>query len=233
MQQQVLAFISTCCSERPAVLRPTDTGNLWSTLAKMVANSKLHDEHTSQPMFQQIVSIISTIVRLRRDLLVNNLPQLGHILSRLILCLRTTRHNLGAMQKSMVLDTFPQWITAEEPLTIREAKALARLLENINAKTVVRNNAAHQELQKAESLVKPFSKHASYILKAYVAVMNDPLCVLPLPIRKELRSGLFVLCGMVNDHSRDAIMVSLDVGGKLTLKSLWQEYEKQRYHGQG
>ncbi|KAF4605428.1 hypothetical protein EYR40_004212 [Pleurotus pulmonarius] len=233
MQQQVLAFISTCCSERPAVLRPTDTGNLWSTLAKMVANSKLHDEHTSQPMFQQIISIISTIVRLRRDLLVNNLPQLGHILSRLILCLRTTRHNLGAMQKSMVLDTFPQWITAEEPLTIREAKALARLLENINAKTVVRNNAAHQELQKAESLVKPFSKHASYILKAYVAVMNDPLCVLPLPIRKELQSGLFVLCGMVNDHSRDAIMVSLDVGGKLTLKSLWQAYEKQRYHGQG
>ncbi|KAF9499876.1 hypothetical protein BDN71DRAFT_1586526 [Pleurotus eryngii] len=233
MQQQILAFISICCSERPAVLRPTDTGNLWSTLAKMVANSKLHDGHTSHPMFQQIVAIIGTIVRLRRDLLVNNLPQLGHTLSRLLMCLRTTQHNLGAMQKSMVLDTFPQWIVADEPLTVREAKALARLLENINAKTVVRNNAAHQELQKAESLAKPFSKHATYILKAYVTVMNDPLCVLPLPIRKELRSGLFVLCGMVNDHSRDAIMVSLDVGGKLTLKSLWQEYEKQRYHGQG
>jgi hypothetical protein len=39
---------------------------------------------------------------------------------------------------------------------------------------------------------------------------------------------------MINEHSRDAMMVSaLDAGGKATMKALWKEYEKQRYVGKG
>lgn len=64
--------------------------------------------------------------------------------------------------------------------------------------------------------------------------MNDPLCVLTSDIRKELRPGLFALCDMLNDHSRDAMMMSvLDSNGKSTLKALWKDYEKQHYVGKG
>lgn len=115
---------------------------------------------------------------------------------------------------------------------------LGRLLESLNAKTTVRSfassSAVAAEPQKAESLAKPFSKHAAYVLEAYIEAMNDPLCVLSLEVRKELQPGMFALCGMVSEHSRDALMVSaLDTGGKATLKALWKDYEKQRYVGKG
>lgn len=112
---------------------------------------------------------------------------------------------------------------------------LGRLLESLNTKTTVRFLAsASAEPQKAESLAKPFSKHAAYVLETYIEAMNDPLCVLPLEVRKELQPGMFALCGMVSEHSRDSLMISaLDAGGKATLKALWTDYEKQRYVGRG
>lgn len=138
----------------------------------------------------------------------------------------------------MVTDTLPIWVNTAQPLGADEGKALARLLTTLTSKSIVRvhhhSSAALGDTQKAESLAKPFSKHAAYVLKAYIDAMNDPLCVLPLDLRNELQPGLFALCDMLSEHSRDAIMVSgLDVGGKTTMKSLWKEYEKQKYVGKG
>jgi ABC-type cobalamin transport system ATPase subunit len=134
----------------------------------------------------------------------------------------------------LVTDTLPRYINVKSPLGPEEAKLLARLLEMLASKTTVRINGTHMDSQKAESLAKPFSKHAAYVLKSYIEAMNDPLCIIPSNVRKELQSGLYALCGMMNDHSRDAMMVSaLDAGGKTTMKTLWKEYEKQRYIGKG
>jgi hypothetical protein len=88
--------------------------------------------------------------------------------------------------------------------------------------------------QKAESLSKPFAKHAAYVVTAYIDAVNDPLCVMRADVRRELEPGLFSLCEMMGAHSRDAVMVSaLDAGGKSVMKALWKEYEKQRYVGKG
>jgi hypothetical protein len=134
----------------------------------------------------------------------------------------------------MVTDTFPVWINGGHPLAAEEGRALARLLTTLTSKTIVRTHQSLADSQKAESLAKPFSKHAAYVLKSYVDAMNDPLCVMPLDIRKELQPGLFSLCDMISEHSRDAMMVSaLDAGGKATMKALWKEHEKQRYVGKG
>ncbi len=122
------------------------------------------------------------------------------------------------------------------PLGVDEAKALSRLLEMLTVKTLIRNHgaAAKAQTQKATSLAKPFSKHSAYVLKAYIEALNDPLCIVPSDVRKELKPGLYALCSMMSEHARDAVMVSgLDTGGKAVLKSLWKEYEKQRYAGQG
>jgi Urb2/Npa2 family len=89
-------------------------------------------------------------------------------------------------------------------------------------------------LNHSESLTKPFANHASYVLVAYVDAFNDPLCIVDMETRRELEQGLFALCEMVGEHSRDALMLSaLDSGGKTIMKSLWREYEKQRYVGKG
>jgi hypothetical protein len=111
---------------------------------------------------------------------------------------------------------------------------MARLLEALTTKSVARTHVSSGEVRRAESLAKPFSKHAAYVLKAYINAMNDPLCMLPSELRREIQPGLFSLCNMLNDHNRDAMMVSaLDAGGKVTMKTLWKEYEKQRYVGKG
>ncbi|KIK02308.1 hypothetical protein K443DRAFT_523442 [Laccaria amethystina LaAM-08-1] len=234
LRQQVLDFIAQHCSDRPTALRPLDIGGIWSLLCKFLAPSDVHDAHTSIENFHKIIAITSSIIRLRRDLVTPTLPHLGMVLRRLLLTIRACRSSLGAKQTNLVMDTQPRWINKAQPLGPQEGKALARVLETLNTKTTVRTHSSLIEAQKAESLAKPFSKHAAYVLKAYIEAMNDPLCALPLEMRKELYPGLFALCSTMNDHSRDAMMVSgLDAGGKATMKSLWKEYERQRYVGKG
>ncbi|KAG6891424.1 hypothetical protein C0992_007203 [Termitomyces sp. T32_za158] len=222
------------CTEQPAVLRMGDMGSIWSLITNFLAGSCVHDKDTTLEIFHKIINVISALIRLRRDLVIHTLPHLGSVLRQLLVIVRTVRPSLGIKQTSLVTDTLPRWLNAKQPIGVEEVRVLARLLETLTTKYMVRNNAPNSETQKAESLAKPFSKHATYVLKAYITVMNDPLCLLPSEHRKELQRGLYALCSMIGDHSRDAMMVSaLDTGGKLTMKALWKEYEKQRYVGKG
>ncbi|KDR84752.1 hypothetical protein GALMADRAFT_217814 [Galerina marginata CBS 339.88] len=235
LRLQVLELVSQQCSDQPAALRSLDAAGIWSLLFKYLAPSKVHDEDTEVNIFHKIISTISSLIRLRQDLVTRALPHLGLVLGQLVLSFRGCRPNLGGKQTALVMATQPRWISPTRPLAAEEAKALGRLLESLNIKTTVRvTTSFSHETQKAESLAKPFSKHAAYVLQAYIEAMNDPLCVLPLELRKELQPGLFALCGMISEHSRDSLMVSaLDAGGKTTLKALWKEYDKQRYVGKG
>jgi hypothetical protein len=216
-----------------------DLGSIWSLLDKILSGSSEHDATTAFPIFHHIVTIIGALVRLRRDLVVHTLPHLSLVLRQLMMLTRKIRPQLGAKQSKIVTDTFPSWLSTSQPLSPDEARALARLLTSLTTKTVPRTHAythpqTSTESQKAESLAKPFAKHASYVLVAYVDAFNDPLCIINAEMRRDLEPGLFALCEMVGEHSRDALMMSaLDSGGKTIMKSLWKEYEKQRYVGRG
>lgn len=251
LRLQVLDFIAHHCFERvriviqclgnvahsiqSATLRSLDLSSIWLLLFKSLSSSHEHDETTSTTTFHTIVGIVSALIRLRRDLVVCTLPHLGMILRQLIMAIRQLRPQLGRKQSKLVTDTLPMWINAASPLGTEEGKALARLFTTLTSKSIVRTHqTSSANNQKAESLAKPFSKHASYVLKAYIDAMNDPLCILPLDLRRELQPGLFALCDMLSEHSRDAMMVSLlDAGGKVIMKALWKEYEKQKYVGKG
>ncbi|KAI0042673.1 hypothetical protein FA95DRAFT_540396 [Auriscalpium vulgare] len=228
---QILKFVNAQCSDRPASIRALNMGTIWSLLARQLAGSAVHDPETDASIFHEIISISSALVRLRRDLVIHTLPHLTAVLRQLIAALRRPRANLGAKQARLVADTLPAWVRAGEPLGADEGRALARLLSTLTVKTLVR---VHGAAQTPEALAQPMSKHAAYVVLAYVEALNDPLCVLPADVRRELQPGLFVLCGMLNEHARDALMVSaLDASGKAAMKVLWREYEKQRYVGRG
>lgn len=207
---------------------------IWSILGQLLASSSEHDETTDPTVFQEIVNVVSALVRLRRDLVVNNLPHLGMILRRLTSALRAPRPQLGAKQTRLVMNTLPAWINAEKSMASDEAKALARLMTTLTTKTVVRIHGQNGEAQKPESLARPFSKHAAYVLTAYIEAVSDPLCHIATQVRKELQPGLFALCDMLGEYNRDAMMVSaLDANGKVMMKALWKEYERQKYVGRG
>lgn len=220
--------------QQPALIRQLDLSSVWSILGSCLEGSTVHESSTDKAAFHAIVSTISALIRLRRDLITSTLPHLAFTLRRLLLSLRHLRPQLGAKQSRLVTDTLPRWIHPGSALGADEAKALARLLTTLTTKTVVRGQAGGGEAGKAESLARPFAKHAAYVLQAYIEALNDPLCVLPADTRKELEPGLFALCEMMGEHSRDALMVaSLDTGGKTVLKTIWREYEKQKYVGRG
>ena len=204
----------------------------WTIISKLLSGSEKHDASTSVNIFQEIVGITSALIRYRRDLVLPALPHLSMVLQRLVTTIRTIRPGLGAKQGRTVTDSFPFWINSSQPLGISEAKVLSRLLVSLTTKTTVR--PVGQENQKMESLARPFGKHASYVLVAYVQAINDPLCVVYAATRKELYPGLFALCEMLSDHDREAMVLSaLDGGGKATMKTLWSDYKKQKYVGQG
>ncbi|KAF9451771.1 hypothetical protein P691DRAFT_698549 [Macrolepiota fuliginosa MF-IS2] len=227
-----LEFVVQHCSERPAALRSIDAGSIWTVLFRFLEPSEEHDAVTTPEIFHKIIASISALVRLRRDLLIPVLPHLGLILRRLLASIRSCRPQLGTKQTAMVIQTQPRWINAKQPLGWEEGRALARVLETLNVKTIIRSHTVN-DVQKTESLAKPFSKHAAYVLAAYIEALNDPLCVLGVEMRRELEPGLFTLCELMGEHARDALVVGLDASGKAALKMIWREYEKQRYVGKG
>ncbi|KAG1810124.1 Urb2/Npa2 family-domain-containing protein [Suillus plorans] len=229
-----LEFVARQCSDRPAALRPVDPGPIHVLLSKILSGSPTHDSTTTPAVFHASTTILNALVRLRRDLVVHVLPHLGMVLRQLVSCTRSLRPQLAAKQSRIVTDTLPSWIAPSEPLGVSEARALARLFTSLTTKSVPRVHMQPSAEQKAESLSKPFAKHAAYVLTAHIDAVNDPLCVTRADVRRELEPGLFSLCEMMGTHSRDAVMVSaLDAGGKSVMKALWKEYEKQRYIGKG
>ncbi|KAJ3919471.1 Urb2/Npa2 family-domain-containing protein [Lentinula edodes] len=223
------------CRDRPATLRQVDVSGVWLFIAKICAGAESHNPTTSVETFHCIVSITTALVRLRRDLVLLTIPHLGIVLRRLIQSMQSPRPSLGPKQSALVSRSLPFWINIRDPLGVEESNALSRLLESLNTKNVVRKlTTSTTTPSKAESLAKPFSKHAAYVIKAYVESLNNPLCELSTAVRKELQPGLYALCGMMNDFSRDTLMASAtDAGEKAIVKALWREYEKQRYVGKG
>ncbi|KIO00541.1 hypothetical protein M404DRAFT_1003794 [Pisolithus tinctorius Marx 270] len=239
LKEHYLELIAKHCSDRPAAVRSADLGSIWSLLCKILSGSTDHATATSFATFHCIVSIAGSLVRMRRDIVIHTLPHLAFVLHRLLLIIRRMRPQLGAKQSKLVAGTLPSWISPSQPLGIAESRALSRLLTALTVKTVphthtTQHTAIAAETQKAESLAKPFAKHVGHVLLAYIDSMNNPLCILTPDIRREVEPGLFSLCEMLGEYNRGALMVSaLDSGGKTLMKSLWREYEKQRYVGKG
>ena len=76
------------------------------------------------------------------------------------------------------------------------------------------------------------SKHAVYMLVAYVRCVTQPATTIAVPLRRELEPGLFALCDMCGDFERDAALKGmLDASGQVVFKALWTEWEHQRYKG--
>ncbi|KAJ3571342.1 hypothetical protein NP233_g3811 [Leucocoprinus birnbaumii] len=222
-----LDFVVQHCSERPATLRSADMGSIFMIMFSLVRPCEERDEKTTPEVFHKIIASLSALIRLRRDLVVRVLPHLGLVLGKLVLMVFNCRPQLGVVQTHLAMRNFPRWIATKQPLGLEEGRMLSRLLETLNVKTVIRSHTA-SETQKAESLAKPFSKHAAYVLESYIKWLSEPLCVIGGEMRRELEPGLFTLCEIMGELARDALMVTLDSSGKGALRLIWKEYEKQR-----
>lgn len=239
----VVQSMGTVCSDKASHLQSQDVGIILSILCLALAPRTSialdRSPETLVAIYHDVVTATTFLVRHRRDLVVHLAPHLSSLLSQLVGCLRTVRPNLGGRQHRLLSNSLPGWLNvSSQPLGPNEAKALARLLTSLTAKTVPRVPAHLQSVPsnlKADSLSGPLAKHAPYVLLAYIHLLTDLSSVVSPLMRRELAPGVGAVCEMVGERDRDAIMVGggLDAGGKGVLKMVWNEWESRRYVGRG
>ncbi|KAF8761962.1 Urb2/Npa2 family [Rhizoctonia solani] len=218
-QEASAKFVAEICTDRANALTASDMAAIWILLDRATTST----EEIFLRTYSAIVASLNSLVRFRRDLLTPTLAQLEALLARLIRILRLrTSHALDAPQRS-----------AESQATLSEkATELARLLVGLSTKTVVRLSGSNKPEQatKAESLARPFARHAPYLLVAYSESAAD----MSTAVRNALKPGLFALCVMCGIPARDMIMVTmLDTVGREVFGALWREWEAQKYTGKG
>ncbi|GAK65816.1 uncharacterized protein PAN0_010c4037 [Moesziomyces antarcticus] len=241
-----VSALDLLCRHHAMLLRTQDVHammQLFATLVGPSARDEVSGTISSLPasrrdavrsaIFIGIVSTLGSLMRLRQDLVLGGLPQLGALLARLCALFRRLKRTPSGMQRRQLRRDLPAWLDPVEvtPLGEHEARALSRLLSSLVAKNVSLKSRGDEG--KAQSLAKPFSKHATYVLVAYLRSLTAPNAVVPFEVRAELEVGMLTLCGIMGHHQRDAAMVGmLDAAGKVLMKRIWSEYEKQRYKGQ-
>ncbi|KAG8709589.1 hypothetical protein FRC09_000584, partial [Ceratobasidium sp. 395] len=220
LQEACVIFVAEICSEWTSGLTTPDITAIWILLDRATTST----DEMFLGVYLAIVSTLSSLIRFRRDLLTPTLAQLSALLARLIRTLKVrTSHAIGTPQRS-----------AETQASLAgKATELARLLVGLttkNAPVTVRNRVEPKQTTKAESLARPFARHAPYLLVAYA----DSAAEMSLAVRTALKPGLFALCGMCGTPARDMIMVTmLDTVEKEIFGATWREWEAQKYAGEG
>ncbi|KAG8698053.1 hypothetical protein FRC08_006168, partial [Ceratobasidium sp. 394] len=219
-QEACAVLVAEMCSERANSLTVSDMAATWILLDRATTST----DEIFLSVYSVIVTCLSSLIRFRRDLLTPALAQLSALLTRLIRTLRLrTSHAIGTPQRS-----------AEVQASLAgRATELARLLVGLttkNAPVIVRSRIGQKQMTKAESLARPFARHAPYLLVAYVKSAAE----MTLAVRTALKPGLFALCAMSGVPARDMIMVTmLDTVEKEIFGAIWREWEAQKYTGKG
>lgn len=144
-------------------------------------------------------------------------------------------------------------------LNSANARQFARVLDTLTSKSAVSASASasHRghapsssgDTSQTDSLARPISKHAIYILTSYIHALLHPIptssssgnastsvmrALIPPDTRKELLTGLQSLCGVINESERDWILAVdvLDDAGKGVFKEVWRAWEGERYKGE-
>ncbi|SPC66010.1 uncharacterized protein UHOD_04626 [Ustilago sp. UG-2017b] len=245
-----VSVLDQLCSNHAMLFKTQDMGAILQLLSTitgpsmadeaspgLLKRSRAERDFMKTKLWDAILSVLSSLMRLRQDLVLSFLPQLGSLLSRLTTLFHRIRSTSGSA-KRQVRRGLPTWL---DPILVtplnaeHEARALSRLLSTLVVKNVSLKNRSSSTAEggKAESLARPFSKHATYILVAYLRSLTAANTMVPVKVRQELEVGMLTVCGIVGHHQRDAAMVGLlDSAGKVLMKRIWGEYEKQRYKGQ-
>lgn len=246
------------------LLTPFDATRILSLLSVIsgpsALNGKTLGEASASPssIFSSLTSTLSSLTRLRRDLITPLLPQLTSLLSQLISLFRVPRPSLSKVQLLEVLSSYPSWMSTSlqetrsiKALTEEDARTLSRLLNGLVTKTTLslsfdslssskKQKKNHSKDSKASdsnlsSFSKPLSKHSSHILLSYIVSLTSSFTTIPTNVRTELLLGLFALCETIGEYERDSLMVGGlhgNEGGKVILRRIWKEWERGRYKGQ-
>lgn len=236
----IVDVVERVCLHRARMLRSLDVSRILALVGVIVSPKPGTAQGTTPSMashiFRAACASLRALVRHRKDLITPCLPHLTEVVARLLYLLsHVLRAHPGAATLRDIDASLPCWMDIHTLLSPDDAQALTRVLTELAGKTSIAHankRARHTMLSTTESLAKPMSKHAVYILVAYARCLTMPHTTVPAASRHELMPGLYALCDMCGEHERDAALKSmLDTSAQLIFKSIWTQWDAQRYKG--
>ncbi|GAA6014036.1 hypothetical protein JCM11491_003496 [Sporobolomyces phaffii] len=251
--------VSSVLSLVSRILQPSPASN--STVAAVSSSSS----EVASVLLRTLASTVGHIVRHRKDHIVPLFPQLVSTLSAFLSVLRRAGFGstgstasleevdtgivLGQRAEREARATFPAWVWqgGVKGINKGEAAAVARLLGSLTTKTTAIQHKSHKnQSQRSEegnsnstgattSLTAPLSKHAPFLLLAYLRACVHPTCPIPSALRGELQGGWFEVMDSMGKWEREALMKGFlsedEEAERGILRELWKSWEKERYRG--
>lgn len=163
---------------------------------------------------------------------------------------------LGRKAEREARETFPFWAWegGAAGLGRAEAKAVSRLLSSLTTKTASTERASHKRPAAGtatdaptkprdgstkdpalSSLAAPLSKHAPFLLLAYLRACVHPTAPVPSGVRQELQGGWYEVMDCLGKWEREALMKGFlgeaEGAERGVLRGMWKGWEGGRYRG--
>ncbi|KAJ9111384.1 hypothetical protein QFC19_001152 [Naganishia cerealis] len=218
---------------------------------------------TAHPHLVAILSTVNTLVRHRRDLVINVLPHVMKLYARIFVLFGTPRGrgSVGASverSKRLIKKDWPAWLSDGSALSLgaEDARLFARALATLSSRTTIRSTSTSSANQASGTMIGQLSKHAPVLLIAYIRAVAHPLYTIPASSRHELVPGIAAMCEAVvaggksmlgglgsggnENRSAESIGEAFGLGegaggeGELVLwGDMWRAWRRSRYVGQG
>lgn len=238
----VLALVSRILQPSPAYTSTAQSADatdlassLLRTLASTVGQIVRHRKDHVVPLFPQLVSTLSSFLSILRR------AGFGSTGSAVSIGEADTGVVLGQRAEREARATFPAWAWqgGVKGINKPEAAAVGRLLGSLTTKTTAlqhKNKHNSEEAPpKTTSLTAPLSKHAPFLLLAYLRACVHPTCPIPSTLRGELQGGWFEVMDSMGKWEREALMKGFlsedEEAERGVLRGLWKSWEKERYRG--
>ncbi|KAJ3150470.1 hypothetical protein HDU86_006643 [Geranomyces michiganensis] len=208
-------------------------------------------------IFTALYRLLLAVLRFRKELVVQSIAPLGIVLKDMLMCFRVRarnvdpRSNRGSHKDALIgtaisgvhIEIIPS-LARYAPLPVTCASDLARVLVALNQKSLLPNQTdllttpstsapASALITSTAATVKPFTKHAPFLLSAVLQMQISPRPLAP-EAKHELMDGIYALLDLCGDHGREAVLAASDPhgGARPLLKATVAEWEQHhRYHG--
>ncbi|KAJ3225992.1 hypothetical protein HDU81_007551 [Chytriomyces hyalinus] len=264
-----VTMLTRLCEDRNLEMQRSDISLILNALSLLSSkHNSLSNQNTrtildANDLFEAVSRLIISILSHRRDALIDSIPALVGLLRGLLHCfkqdlggIRTTESG-GDGQNTFIQTPYPFFAHGRLKNPVAAAESLSRVFEKMNQKAAANvlgntskssagaaasatSAAAAAHLQSsAAATVRPFAKHAGFLVSEYVSIQAS-MAPVPMSVKVALANGVYALLDLCGDFGRKAALAGLDAlqgmsgPAKLVFKETvaeWQKYSS--YRGEG
>ncbi|KAI8845917.1 Urb2/Npa2 family-domain-containing protein, partial [Chytriomyces cf. hyalinus JEL632] len=264
-----VTMLTRLCEDRNLEMQRSDISLILNALSLLsskhnaLSNQKTRTILDANDLFEAVCRLIISILSHRRDALIDSIPALVGLLRGLLHCFKQDLGGIRATegggdgQNTFIQTPYPFFAHGRLKNPVAAAESLSRVFEKMNQKAAanVLGNAgkssagatasgtaaaAAVHLQSsAAATVRPFAKHAGFLVSEYVSIQAS-MAPVPMSVKAALANGVYALLDLCGDFGRKAVLAGLDAlqgmsgPAKLVFKETvveWQKYSS--YRGEG